>query len=771
MKILCLALGALCLVAAMKNAAAQGFDPEILAKIDAAVEAAIADEKLPGAIVHAECPGHVFRKVYGHRALVPDKEPNAADTIYDLASLTKVMATTPAIMRLVERGKLGLDQSISRVLPDFQPIAGTDDDPGSPAWDKITIRQLLTHRSGLMSGFRKENRPPNYPEAMRRLRTDPPKAEPGVATIYSDLNFILLGEIVQRLTGDSLADYARREIWEPLRMWDTGFAGNSKFEIGNSKRIAPTEKIGDDVLRGVVHDPTCRLLGGVCGHAGVFGTIDDVVRFAKMMRNRGSLDGVRILREETVREMTKIHDGGRGLGFDINSRLAESPRGAHFSVGNSFGHTGWTGSSLWIDRERHMIVVMLANRNHPKGGDVRQMRYDVATLAVEAIAKSRAAHPPRRLPMNGIDTLRADGFKPLQGLKIGLITNHTGLTREGVPTIDLLHKAPGVELKALFGPEHGIRGKLDQAEISDGKDDKTGLPVYSLYGASRKPGAERLEGLNALVFDIQDIGCRFYTYISTMGLAMEAAAAQNLRFFVLDRVNPIGGTVVDGPVAIGERKFTSHHPIAIQHGMTVGELALMFREELGLKLDLTIVPVSHWRRHMRYDQTALKWVDPSPNMRSLNAAILYPGIGLPEFTQLSVGRGTDTPFEHVAAPYIDADFLVGELRKLELPGIAFNPTRYTPESSIFAGELCRGVRFLIHDRDQIRPIDAGLSIARILARKYPAYDLENLSKLLVHPPTLEALRAQKPLVEIRELWAEELEDFKMRREGFLLYEE
>ncbi|MEM1297000.1 MAG: DUF1343 domain-containing protein [Verrucomicrobiota bacterium] len=332
-----------------------------------------------------------------------------------------------------------------------------------------------------------------------------------------------------------------------------------------------------------------------------------------------------------------------------------------------------------------------------------------------------------------------------------------------------MHEATSVDLKALFGPEHGIRGKLDQPEISDGFDDKTGLPVFSLYGENRKPGPERLAGLDALVFDIQDIGCRFYTYISTMGLAMEAAADLGLQFFVLDRINPIGGEIVDGPVEIGERKFTSHHPIAIQHGMTVGELALMFRKELDLNLDLTIVPVVNWQRSERFDATGFTWVNPSPNMRSLEAAILYPGIGLPEFTQLSVGRGTETPFEHVAAPYIDPAKFVRSLDSLNLPGVKFASAGFTPSSSIFAGQACRGATFEITNRDLIRPIDIGLSIASILAHAHPDYDLENLSKLLVHPETLEAVRAGQSLEEIRLLWEEELTEFQTRRERFLLY--
>lgn len=734
---------------------AKGFDPAILEKIDEAINSAIKDEKLPGAVLHVEAKGHVYRKAYGQRALKPKKEVNTIDTIYDLASLTKVMATAPSIMKLVERGELDLDQTVNSILPDFEGHGKKG----------ITVRQLLTHTSGLHSGFPKDDRPGNYRKALIRINESEPKIEPGTETIYSDLNFILLGEIVRKIGGESLASFASREIWAPARMWETAFLPDKSLK----SRIAPTEKVGLSILRGEVHDPTSRLMRGITGHAGAFSSIDDVARFARMMLNDGIVDGVQVLRKETVAEVTRIHAGGRGLGVDLDSPLAELPRGKHFELGKSYGHTGWTGTGMWIDPTRDMFVVMLANRNHPRGGDVRQLRHDVATLAVEAIEDTTSLVREEATPANGIDVLAEDDFQPLSGLTVGLITNHTGLSREGETTIDLLHEAKSVNLRALFGPEHGIRGKLDQPEISDGLDDKTGLPVYSLYGANRKPSPERLVGLDALVFDIQDIGCRFYTYISTMGLAMEAAADHGLRFFVLDRVNPIGGDIVDGPVEVGDRKFTSHHPIAIQHGMTVGELALMFRDELGLELDLTVIPVANWKRAQRFDATGLTWVNPSPNMRSLEAAILYPGIGLPEFTQLSVGRGTETPFEHVAAPYIDAAKLVGALEQLALPGVNFTPTEYTPTSSIFAGQLCRGTRFEITNRDLIRPIDIGLGIASTLAKTYPDYDLDNLSKLLVHPATLEAVRSGKSLDEIRSLWHEELAEFKTRRERFLLY--
>ncbi|NCC83800.1 MAG: DUF1343 domain-containing protein, partial [Clostridia bacterium] len=270
----------------------------------------------------------------------------------------------------------------------------------------------------------------------------------------------------------------------------------------------------------------------------------------------------------------------------------------------------------------------------------------LAVLFLFASTQSPAQSGPSPVKaevLNGIDVLKKDAFASLQGKKIGLLTNQTGRDKEGNSTIDLLFNAPGVELKALFAPEHGIRGDKDQAVIEDGKDAKTGLPIYSLYGKNRKPSPEQLAGLDALVFDIQDIGCRFYTYISSMSHAMQAAAEANIEFIVLDRINPINGRDVEGPVQIDKSTFVGIHPIALRHGMTIGELALMFNQECEYHARLTVVEIQGWKRKMWQNQTDIPWVNTSPNMRSLWEATLYPGIGLLEFTPIATGRGTTIP--------------------------------------------------------------------------------------------------------------------------------
>ena len=373
---------------------------------------------------------------------------------------------------------------------------------------------------------------------------------------------------------------------------------------------------------------------------------------------------------------------------------------------------------------------------------------------------------------NGIDVLVARGFDTLDGQRVGLITNHTGLDREGRSTISLLAEAEMVTLVRLFSPEHGIEGKLDIPEIADARDGETGLDIVSLYGDSRKPSPASLHGIDTLVFDIQDIGTRFYTYISTMGLAMQAAAQNGVRFVVLDRVNPIGGIAVAGPVLDeGLESFVGYHPIAVRHGMTVGELARMFNSELQLELDLEVVPIEGWSREQLFGSTGLSWVNPSPNMRSVDAALLYPGIGLLETTNVSVGRGTARPFEFFGAPWLEADALIAYLESEALPGLRFHPVVFEPDSSVYAGERCNGIRFEITDPASVRPVATGLAIARWLKLHHPTdWDMARFNRLLGDKNVFEAVRETQALERMIESYSEELDAFVRRRSDFLIYD-
>jgi uncharacterized protein YbbC (DUF1343 family)/CubicO group peptidase (beta-lactamase class C family) len=758
------------------------FHPDRLTAIDAAIQTAITDGNCPGAVFWLERGDTSWHKAYGRRALVPADETMTAETIFDVASLTKVIATTPAIMLLVERGQIDIDAPVQRYLPTFS----------GNGREKVTIRHLLTHTSGLRPGIPARSDWSGYDQAIELACAEIPTQTPGTTFRYSDVNFILLGEVVQKLSGVSLDQFTTRELYEPLHMVDTGFLPTPD----KINRIAPTTRQADQVLRGVVHDPTARRMGGVAGHAGLFSTVADLARFARALLNGGELDGTRIFRPDTVRLMTSVQTAEsvperRGLGWDIDSPYA-GPRGEHLPIG-SYGHTGWTGTSLWIDPFSRSFIILLANRNHPtEEGSVVALRRVVATLAAQAISDFNFLHVPGALPrrapasiphvptavrtpvptapvLNGIDVLKRDGFAALRGLRVGLITNHTGHNRDRRSIVDLLHAAPDVYLRALFTPEHGLRGVMDDS-VPDGIDERTGLPVHSLYGERRRPVPGQLEGLDALVFDVQDIGCRFYTYISTLGLCLEAAAHSNLKFFVLDRVNPINGVAIEGPVHRGPSSFIAYHSLPLRHGMTVGELARMFNAERTLRANLTVIPLEGWRRDSWFDQTGLPWTNPSPNMRNLTEAILYPGVGLLE-TAVSVGRGTDTPFEMIGAPYVNDVEWADALNREELPGVRFVPIRFTPAASVFKGQPCGGVYVILTSRNELQAVDLGITLARTLQRLYPAqFDLNKLQTLMQHQPTIDAIRAGKSLADIRSLWSNDLAEFEQRRRPFLIYQ-
>ncbi len=799
---------ALLLLIASHLPAAPAFKAARLAETDAAITNAIGENNIPGAVLWLERQGLIYHKAFGKRSLVPAVEPMDEDTIFDAASLTKVIATTPAMLLLIERGQVKLTDTVRTHIPEFQG-EGTA---------SITVRHLLTHTSGLRPGLPAAPPWSGYEAGIALACMEKATNAPGTVVRYSDINYILLGEIVQRVTKRKLNDFVAAELYAPLRMRDTGYLPPAN----QLARIAPTEQTTNGMLRGIVHDPTSRRMGGVTGHAGLFTTANDLARFARMMMNQGELDGVRVLKPETVKLMTSVHTpdtilSRRGLGWDIDSPYSR-PRGSVFPRG-SYGHTGWTGTALWIDPFSKTFWILLSNRVHPDGkGNVLPLYLTLGTLAAKAvdgydfasaqnalpfranfiaaamdtnaIAKTNnlfAAHPPLPGVLNGIDVLVKQNFAPLKKLRIGLVTNHTGQDRWRNPTIDLLFHAPGVQLKALFSPEHGIRGALDDA-ISDSIDELTGLPVFSLYPKSpakkkgqsekdydalinslRSPQPAALTNLDALVFDIQDIGCRFYTYVATMGLSMEAAAKAGIKFYVLDRVNPINGIAVEGPIYHGDPQFVAWHDLPLRHGMTVGELAQMLNAERNLKANLTVIPVEGWKRDQWFDATGQPWRHPSPNMRSLNAATLYPGVGLHE-SALSVGRGTDTPFEIVGAPYIDDLMFAAELNKAKLPGVRFVPIRFTPTYSTFKDQECGGAAIVITDRDTLQSVEVGILIALTAQRLYPKdYALDKTKSLLRHPATHEAIKAGAALSYIKSSWQSDLDQFKKRRARYLIY--
>lgn len=738
-----------------------GFHPATLNLIDTVVSEGLSQTKMPGCVVViGRREGIVYRKAFGSRSLQPSQLPMTVDTVFDLASLTKPIATATSVMILIDQGKIAPDTAVSAYWPEF----------AQNGKDQITVRHLLTHTSGLIADNPISDYQGTPENCMDQIAAMKPTAEPGREFIYSDVGFIVLGKIIRNVTGLEVNAFAEKFIFQPLGMAETGYLPREDLRA----RAALTEQREGRWMQGDVHDPRAWALGGVAGHAGLFSTADDLSRYAVMLLNRGTLEKSVILSPPAWALMTTPVDVPRGrrcLGWD--SRTGYSSNRGDLMSDNAFGHGGFTGTGIWIDPDQDLFVIFLSNRVHPDGkGLVNPLIGRIGTIACAAIKAPAQTDAESGNVLNGIDVLRRDKFAPLKGRTIGLITNQTGLSREGVSTIRLLHAAEGVKLKALFSPEHGLEGKLDIPKIDDQKESSTGLNVFSLYGESRIPSRDSLQGLDTLVFDIQDIGCRFYTYLSTMGNAMQAASQHGLRFVVLDRINPVGGNSVSGPILDdGDQSFVGYHTIPVRHGMTAGELAMMFREEMKLSLDLQIIQVEGWQRDQLFDQTGLVWTNPSPNMRNLNQALLYPGVGLLEMTNLSVGRGTDTPFEVVGAPWIQERDLAADLNRAGLPGIRFVPIRFTPLSTKFAQESCGGVQILITDRSVLEPLEMGIQLMCSLRAIYPEqWQTKNLNRLLCSVVVRDAVLAGKRPAEIIPLWQSGLREFEQRRRRHLLYQ-
>ncbi len=783
----------LCFALAFVSLGAQArLDIPKLGGIERVVRDAIQEKQLPGAVVLVGRGDKVlYKEAIGNRALVPSVERMTPDTIFDLASLTKVVATTTSVMILVEEGRIRMNDRVSTFLPGFERYGK----------EQITIRHLMTHVSGLRPDVDLADAWEGNDAAIKLAFEEVPGSAPTERFVYSDINYFLLGEIVARVSGKPLDQFARERIFVPLGMKDTGFTPPPSAQ----PRIAPTERCtrygwpcegpGMQMLRGTVHDPTARRMAGVAGHAGLFSTADDLAIFCRMLLAGGAYKGTRILAPLTVAKMTSPatppgERNVRGFGWDMDSSFS-SNRGELLPLG-SFGHTGFTGTSLWIDPTTQLFVVFLSNRLHPDGkGDVTPLRARVATIAASAIphvpddVRLRAAWTgrdfgpgapapaPRPAPpvLSGIDVLRADGFAILKGRKVGLVTNHTGRARDGATTIDLIHGAKDVRLVSLFSPEHGIRGVLD-AKVPSEVDQKTRLAIHSLYGETRRPTDAMLAGIDTVVIDLQDIGTRFYTYMTTMAYVMEEAAKRKIAVVVLDRVNPINGFQFEGPILDkGGTGFTGYFPaMPIRHAMTMGELAKMFNEENRIGADLTVVALKNWRREQWFDATGLPWINPSPNMRNLVQAALYPGIGAIEGTNISVGRGTDTPFEQIGAPWMDGVKLAEALNARNLPGIRFYPVRFTPTSSKHAKVECGGVFMVVTDRAVLHPVRVGVEIAAMLHTLHGStFQLEAAERLFGSKEGLARIRAGDDPAAVTAAWGVGEARWRLLRAKYLLY--
>ncbi len=846
-------------------AAAKAATSPDFSAVSALVTEAIAAKKLPGAVVLIHHDGRtVFEQAYGDRKLAGepglDGKPSAAepmteDTIFDMASLTKCLVTATAIMQLYEQGKLGFDDPVAKYIPQF----------AANGKQNVTIRELLTHYSGLPPDIDLKDpwglAIPDKAEAYRRAFASPLVTAPGTHFEYSDINYITLGFLVETLSGETLDHYAQDHVFAPLHMnhtrylplgdscgsrsvpgeivalvpkacgpdeWDRdNWIPNSAPTAHDNEGTAVNNPDYDRLLRGTVHDPTARRMGGVAGHAGVFSTAHDVALFGQALLDRlAGRPSDFPLQQATLKLMTGPEqpptavatatiftpDGKtttgvatRGFGWDINSAFSR-PRGEVFPIG-SFGHTGFTGTSLWMDPGSDTVVVLLSNAIHPRGSaPISGLRGQVATAVGIALGLD-AWHPSASTgsggnTLTGIDVLESSGFDVLRDaakrhnnhLRLGLLTNQTGLDRGGHRTIDILnHSIPEVELKTLFSPEHGILGARDAIKIGNDIDPATRLPIVSLYGAKdeqRRPSPQSLHDLDAVVIDLQDAGVRFFTYETVVGYFLEAAAHEKaagheLEIIVLDRPNPIDGVDVQGPVSdAGAESYNDYMPLPVRNGLTLGELARYFNTERRLPSSLsanvqapvgallTVVPMRSWNRSLYFDQTGLTWVNPSPNLRSVTAATLYPGVALLETANVSVGRGTDRPYEHFGAPYIDGPQLAAYLTARNIPGVRFAATSYAVAEDgnhyPFHGKTIPGIALTLTDRGALDSPELGIELVSALHTLYPEFALDKLT-LLANADTMRALRNREDPRSIAASWGADLAAYRRQREAYLLY--
>ncbi|HEY7305348.1 MAG TPA: exo-beta-N-acetylmuramidase NamZ domain-containing protein [Bryobacteraceae bacterium] len=751
-------------------------------QLDSVIQQAVETDLIPGALLIIGHDGQVvYRKAYGWRALIPHREPMTVDTIFDAASLTKVVATAPSVMKLFEEGRLRLDDPVTKYLPEFQ--GGKSD---------ITVRLLMTHFSGMPPDLELEPRWSGYQTGIEKALKTKPIAPPGARFIYSDINFILMGEIVRRLSGETLAQFAHDQVFAPLGMRETGFLPSPALR----SRIAPTEINPDTGLpfRGIVHDPTARYMGGIAGHAGLFTTADDLAKYAEMLLANGKHNGLRLFSPMTIKKFTEPASPAdqpilRGLGWDLDSPFS-SNRGELYPIG-SYGHTGFTGTSMWMDPTTNSFLILLTNSVHPKRGkSLSSLRSRLATAVAadfgidtpdtvsltgynETIA---GAGVHRKIDRNaetytGLDVMEQSDFRILKGRRIGLITNQTGLDRQGRRNVDEM-LAAGIQVVRLFSPEHGIAGTEDSA-VATGIDPATHLPVISLYQSNqRRVTPDQMRDLDAVVFDIQDVGARFYTYSCTLLYALEEAGKAKKPFYVFDRPNPITGTHVEGPVMERDlESFVGCYDIPLRHGMTFGELAAMANAEQHWGADLHVVKLQNWERGDWFDSTGLNWVNPSPNMRSLNAALLYPGLAMLEASKnYSVGRGTDAPFEQIGADWIQGEILARYLNSRFIPGVRVYPTSFCPNSSNFAGRSIQGIRFLVTDREAFDSTRLGIELAAALQKLYPGkIDFAACRFLIGNRGTIRRLESGE---DASAIWSEaqtQAAEFDSRRKQYLLY--
>ncbi|NOY90541.1 MAG: DUF1343 domain-containing protein [Deltaproteobacteria bacterium] len=728
--------------------------------LDAHMRRAIDSHLIPGGVLLlGRADGVIFQRAYGSRDAGPPAEPMTLDTIFDLASLTKPIVTATAVMQLVERGDLALDAPIADYLPTFAAERKT-----------ATLRQALLHTSGLPAVDPLSAYLGDRDADLARILRLAPAADAGARYVYSDLGYIVLGALIERVSRQRLGAYADAQIFAPLGMRESAMGGVP----GEDARVAPTEERDDAPIRNAVDDPRAYRLGGYAGNAGLFSSAADLARFARMLLNHGELDGTRVLSAASVAEMTRAIDlpghHRRGLGWDM-----QPPHSSGLSDA-AYGHGGYTGTWIFIDPARDLFIVLLTNVVHGgRAGTLGELRRDVARIALDALPRVADIRSQPATPvLAGVDVLRRRGMRlfddagasPPRAPRVGLLTHGAARTRDGLKTVDLLIDRPEIDVVRVFTPEHGLDAQ-HEGRVRGGS--YRGVPLTSLFGRRRAPRVADLRGLDALVVDLVDVGTRFYTYPSTLLAALRVAAEADVAVVVLDRPNPLGGVLVQGPVSRpSEPSFVNSFPLPIRHGLTLGELARLFVSELSLSVRLEVVAPAGWSRSARFADTGLAWSPPSPNLPTPESALLYPATALIEGANVSVGRGTDSPFALVGAPYLDADALAVRLSAAQLPGVRFEPAHFTPRARPYRNRACHGVRLVLSDADAFRAARTGFALLLALRAEAPRrFDLDATAGLVADDALLEMLRGGAPLEALERAWQPDLERFEAQRAQIL----
>ena len=756
--------------------------------IDAAVDAAIKASQTPGAVVLVGQGDRVLHfQAYGVKASVPAREAMTLDTVFDLASLTKVIATTTSVMTLVEQGRVRLNDPVSTYVPGFERYGKGG----------VTVGHLMAHVSGLRPDLDLAEPWRGYDTAIELARDEVLTSPPGDRFVYSDINFLLLGEIVRVVSGERLDVYARSVVFAPLGMRDTGFLPAESLRSADrtdrtvprdgrlalqaaGRRAASWRRPRSDRPQDGWRRGSRRLVRDRAGHRAIRADVD---RRRHSRRRPGSCPG-HCRPDDLARHPARDEGRARpGLGHRhartrhcaascfrlARSAIPASPARASGSIPASSGY-----------------VIIMASRLYPDGGgDMTPLRARVATIAAAAMtdlsSAPRPATPvlttgtvsapaPAAPILTGIDVLARDQFAPLKGRKVGLLTNHTGIDRQGTSTIDVLRKGLGAGLVALFSPEHGIRGTRDDEHVESDKDATTGLIIHSLYGEHRRPTDDMLRGIDTIVVDLADVGARFYTYYLTMAWVMEEAAARKIAVMVLDRPNPINGWQIEGPVPPASTDFLGYHPMPVRHGLTMGELARLFNGERMMGVDLTVIAGRGLgaRRVVRSDRAAVgeplaEHAEPEPGHA------------------VSGGR-RDRVLEHFGwprhRPALRADRCAVDRRRAPGRGAEWAqvarhpvlPCEFTPASSKYANQSCQGVFMIVTDHAALQPVRVGLEIAGALARLFgDAYQIENTDRLLGSRDSLErVLRGEDPAV-VAASWAAGEARWRQTRAKYLLY--